>query len=236
MRALLDVDDAVVHYGCVDVDPRRVAARLAYIPRLHLHDVNAHVYGLARTGTGLGAFRDAIAATRAAGARTIVVLDAVTTLCAVWPVALVAEFLAGLRDMGDVRVVAVHHAGIAVPGLVHPDTMLADLASTVLDVGDGCVDVVHARSVRRIVERWRYAVDADGIVRFEQEAGSDGAKKSAHVDPTSDLPFELNLTEEQRRARSEVNLPYMDAQGPGQVITGFEAEDDDDDPDFDLEI
>ncbi|KAJ1676170.1 hypothetical protein EV182_008723, partial [Spiromyces aspiralis] len=70
-------------------------------------------------------------------------------------------------------------------------------------------------------------------------------------DPTANLSFNLRLTDEQRKAKESVELPYMKAQvasaqmqgereyqEAGQIIYQPDADDDwdEDDPDDDLEI
>ncbi|KAJ2747433.1 Elongator complex protein [Coemansia sp. BCRC 34301] len=63
-------------------------------------------------------------------------------------------------------------------------------------------------------------------------------------DPTANLPFNLSLTDKQRRDKAEVALPYLEARvadvagGSGDIIYQLDEEDDwdEDDPDDDLDI
>ena len=65
--------------------------------------------------------------------------------------------------------------------------------------------------------------------------------QSTNSDPTANLTFNLRLSEEEKRARSRVILPYLEHQGgkSGPQIF-YEADDGDDfdeeDPDDDLDI
>lgn len=43
----------------------------------------------------------------------------------------------------------------------------------------------------------------------------------AKADPTANLSFNLNLTEEQRRAKNDTVLPYMKTQGDNPVSDSF---------------
>lgn len=66
-------------------------------------------------------------------------------------------------------------------------------------------------------------------------------KQGSAADPTSNLSFNLSLTDDQKKARADVQLPYLKAQETEQkaVITYHpdEADDfDEEDPDDDLDI
>ncbi|KAF9168333.1 Elongator complex protein [Actinomortierella ambigua] len=84
----------------------------------------------------------------------------------------------------------------------------------------------------KVVNVWEVAGEMPDIERLDLE-------ESQTVDPTANLSFNLNLTEEQRKAKSETVLPYLKTQeSSGAIYYEPDAGDDfdDDDPDDDLTI
>lgn len=70
-------------------------------------------------------------------------------------------------------------------------------------------------------------------------------KSTKKVDPTENLTFNLNLTEEEKRTKNQLELPYLSVQGNDNTVEGsgeiyfdpeLDDEFDDDDPDADLDI
>ncbi|OUM69740.1 hypothetical protein PIROE2DRAFT_57279 [Piromyces sp. E2] len=69
-------------------------------------------------------------------------------------------------------------------------------------------------------------------------------KPSKKVDPTENLTFNLNLTEEEKKTKNQLELPYLSVQdnndtaGSGEIYFDPELDDefDDDDPDADLDF
>jgi len=70
-------------------------------------------------------------------------------------------------------------------------------------------------------------------------AGEGLTASQVSADPTSNLSFNLSLTDAQQQARSAVPLPYAHSgEGAGGILYEPDSGDDvdDDDPDEDLEI
>ncbi|KAG0226935.1 hypothetical protein BGW42_003289 [Actinomortierella wolfii] len=84
----------------------------------------------------------------------------------------------------------------------------------------------------KVVNVWEVAGEMPDIEKLDLE-------ESQTVDPTANLSFNLNLTEEQRKAKNETVLPYVKTQETsGAIYYEPDAGDDfdDDDPDDDLTI
>ncbi|KAG0241803.1 hypothetical protein BGW41_005310 [Actinomortierella wolfii] len=97
-------------------------------------------------------------------------------------------------------------------------------------------EVEHRRKsgkvAREVVNVWEVAGEMPDIEKLDLE-------ESQTVDPTANLSFNLNLTEEQRKAKNETVLPYVKTQETsGAIYYEPDAGDDfdDDDPDDDLTI
>ncbi|KAG0014288.1 hypothetical protein BGZ80_010539, partial [Entomortierella chlamydospora] len=83
-----------------------------------------------------------------------------------------------------------------------------------------------------VVNVWDVVGDMPDVEKLDLE-------ESQTADPAANLSFNLNLTDEQRRAKNETVLPYMKTQeSTGAIYYEPDAADDfdDDDPDDDLTI
>jgi regulator of RNase E activity RraB len=108
----------------------------------------------------------------------------------------------------------------------------------------GCLAHLEWRKKSGKVEYDTFGVQNNQIVPVTQLTGEVKEEEEEEVeikpqaDPAANLSFNLNLTDEQRRAKENLVLPHYKAQQEGTIYYDPDAADDfdDEDPDDDLDI
>ncbi|XP_037400377.1 elongator complex protein 5 [Pygocentrus nattereri] len=172
------------------------------------------------------------------------------------PVA-VCQQLQELKRGGSVRMIfGLLHTDLHQQGIVDS---ICHLASTVISVTSvnhahhAVAKTMHRKKSGKVIrEEEFFTVKDDLTLSIEKRSGQSGhvqMQPDTKADPTSNLTFNLRLSEVEREAREKVALPFVfsqekksallkQSQGSGRIIYEPDASDDfdEEDPDDDLDV
>lgn len=142
-----------------------------------------------------------------------------------------------LTENSDLQIIALMHSDVHNP---YENDIMSKLSTTVLSVISGdtnkCLSTTHFSSGKVSCQLMEYEVnDAFQLSVFREFHPQVKATSSKQPDPTANLTFNLRLKENEKEARSHVQLPYMQMQNKEIIETEIDMYDEED-PDDDLDI
>lgn len=141
-----------------------------------------------------------------------------------------------MKDNKDLQIISLMHTDVHD---AYENELMDKLATTVLTIipgEDKCSSTIHYSSGKvtnqlvefKITEKFEFSVLRD----FHPQIKATPSKKP---DPTANLTFNLRLKDDEKEARSQVQLPYMQMQNKEIIEADFDMYDEED-PDDDLDI
>lgn len=189
---------------------------------------------------------------------SVLVVDSLSLVLRHHDPVIVCQSLQELRKGGVVKtIIGLLHSDLHLQGIVG---IVCHLASTVISVAPTnnerhavATTTRRTKSGKVMQEEEYFSVSEDATLSVQskprQHDRVEKEQDSAEVDPASNLTFNLRLSEEERRAKEKVALPFVFSQekksallrptpGSGRIMYEPDANDDfdEEDPDDDLDV
>ena len=137
----------------------------------------------------------------------------------------------------DLQIIALMHADVHDS---YENDIISKLATTVLSIipndANKCFSTTHFSSGKVSCQFMEYEVnDMFQLSAFKEFQHQVKSTSSKQPDPTANLTFNLRLKDNEKEARSHVQLPYMQMQNKEIIETEIDMYDEED-PDDDLDI
>ncbi|XP_051754483.1 elongator complex protein 5 [Ctenopharyngodon idella] len=189
---------------------------------------------------------------------SVLVIDSLSFVLRHHDPVVICQRLQELRKGGDIKtIIGVLHSDLHLQGVVG---IVSHLASTVISLAPAnyehhamAMTTRRTKSGKVMQEEEYFSVSEDATLSVRAKPRQPGHVQKeqdvAGADPTSNLTFNLRLSEEERKAKEKVALPFVFSQekksallrptpGSGRIVYEPDASDDfdEEDPDDDLDV